>query len=171
MVTEAASTLVTVARDVKLQVAFNPAAVSAYRLIGYENRVLADEDFDDDSKDAGDIGAGHTVTALYEIVPAGAAAAAGDLLTVKLRYKAPEGDTSRLLEVRVAEGAGGDSEDARFAAAVAAFGMLLRGSEYKGEASFGQVLELARAGRGQDQGGTRAEFIRLVETAQALAGS
>jgi Ca-activated chloride channel family protein len=192
LVTEAASTLVTVARDVKLQVEFNPAAVSAYRLIGYENRLLADEDFGDDSKDAGDIGAGHTVTALYEIVPAGAAtspartvdplkyqeprqassaAGGGELLTVKLRYKAPESDTSRLLAVAVKDGDQGDDDDARFAAAVAAFGMLLRDSEYKGSASFGQVLELARGGLGHDQGGTRAEFIHMVEAAQALAGS
>ncbi len=191
LVTEAGSTLVTVAKDVKLQVEFNPAAVSAYRLIGYENRVLDDADFGDDAKDAGDMGAGHTVTALYEIVPAGAqgggravdplkyqgprarsaAASAGELLTVKLRYKAPDGDTSRLLAVAVREGDDGDSEDVRFAAAVAAFGMLLRDSEHKGTATYAQVLELAKAGLGPDPGGARAEFIRLVETARDLAGA
>ncbi|HUG54798.1 MAG TPA: VWA domain-containing protein [Vicinamibacteria bacterium] len=190
LVTEAGSTLVMVAKDVKLQVEFNPAAVSAYRLIGYENRVLADTDFNDDSKDAGDIGAGHSVTALYEVVPVGvkvdtgdvdplkyqqgrrasASASAGELATVKLRYKAPGGDTSRLLAVTVQDGAPEDAGAARFAAAVAAFGMLLRDSEHKGSATFTQVLELARDGQGQDPGGYRAEFLSLVERAQSLAG-
>jgi Ca-activated chloride channel family protein len=189
LVTEAGSTLVTVAKDVKLQVEFNPATVSSYRLIGYENRVLADADFNDDTKDAGDMGAGHSVTALYEIVPAGvksgahrvdplryqearrtsAAAAADELMTVKLRYKDPDGDTSRLLTVAVKDSAAVDSADVRFAAAVAAFGMLLRDSEYKGTATFADVLELARQGQGRDPGGFRAEFIHMVETAQQLA--
>jgi Ca-activated chloride channel homolog len=189
LVTEAGSTLITVAKDVKLQVEFNPATVSSYRLIGYENRVLADADFNDDAKDAGDIGAGHSVTALYEVVPAGAkttarrvdplkyqeprrasVAAGGDeLMTVKLRYKEPEGDTSRLLSVAVKDAPSADSSDIRFAAAVAAFGMLLRDSEHKGTATFVDVLELARAGQGQDPGGYRAEFVHLVETAQGLA--
>jgi Ca-activated chloride channel family protein len=191
LVTEAGSTLVTVAKDVKLQVEFNPAAVSAYRLIGYENRVLDDADFNDDTKDAGDMGAGHTVTALYEIVPAGvkdgarpvdplkyqderrttSAASAGELLTVKLRYKAPESETSRLLSVAVKADDTDDSDDLHFAAAVASFGMLLRDSEYKGAASYAQVLELARAGAGRDQGGSRAEFIAMVQAAQSLTGS
>jgi Ca-activated chloride channel family protein len=188
LVTEAASTLVTVAKDVKLQVEFNPAAVAAYRLIGYENRVLADADFNDDAKDAGDIGAGHSVTALYEVVPAGAhagaprvdplryqeprrasaAAATDELMTVKLRYKEPEGETSRLLAVAVKDGAQTDSADVRFVAAVAAFGMLLRDSEHKGTASFADVLKLAHQGQGPDPGGYRAEFIQLVESARAL---
>jgi Ca-activated chloride channel family protein len=191
LVSEAGSTLVTVAKDVKLQVEFNPATVSAYRLIGYENRVLADADFNDDLKDAGDMGAGHSVTALYEVVPVGApvdvrgvdplkyqeprrtaaAAASGELMTVKLRYKAPDGDTSRLLAVTVKGTGRGESADLRFAAAVAGFGMLLRDSEHKGSASFAQVLELARGAQGQDPGGYRAEFVRLVERAQELAGT
>jgi Ca-activated chloride channel family protein len=190
LVTEAGSTLVMVARDVKLQVEFNPATVSAYRLIGYENRLLADTDFNDDAKDAGDIGAGHTVTALYEVVPAGvkadvasvdplkyqearrisAAAPAGELGTVKLRYKAPSGGTSRLLSVPVRDGEQGETAGVRFAAAVAAFGMLLRDSEHKGNATYTQVLELARDSQAHDPAGYRAEFISLVETAQALAG-
>jgi len=189
LVTEAASTLVTVAKDVKLQVEFNPAAVTAYRLIGYENRVLADADFNDDAKDAGDIGAGHSVTALYEIVPAGVpgaarrvdplryqeprraseAAATDELMTVKLRYKEPEGDTSRLLAVAVKDGTQTDSPDVRFAAAVAAFGMLLRDSEHKGTATYDAVLELARRGRGEDPDGYRTEFIQLIESARTLA--
>ena len=189
LVSEAGGTLVTVAKDVKLQVEFNPAAVSAYRLIGYENRILADVDFNDDTKDAGDMGAGHSVTALYEVVPTGAAhdargvdplkyqeprrvaaaAASGELMTVKARYKAPDGDTSRLVAVTVKGSGGTESADLRFAAAVAGFGMLLRDSEYKGSASFAQVLELARGAQGADPGGYRAEFVRLVETAQQLA--
>jgi Ca-activated chloride channel family protein len=183
---------VTVAKDVKLQVEFNPATVSAYRLIGYENRVLADADFNDDTKDAGDMGAGHTVTALYELVPAGqssaarpvdplkyqdtprasAAAATGELMTVKVRYKAPESNTSLLLSVAVNGSAAPTPEqaaDLRFAAAVAGFGMLLRDSEYKGTATFDQVLELARGAEGQDPAGYRAEFIQLVQTAQQLS--
>jgi Ca-activated chloride channel family protein len=189
LVSEAGSTLVTVAKDVKLQVEFNPATVAAYRLIGYENRILADADFNDDAKDAGDMGAGHSVTALYEVVPAGAshdargvdplkyqeprrasaAAASGELMTVKVRYKAPESDTSRLTAVTVKDSEGVESADLRFAAAVASFGMLLRDSEYKGRASYAQVLDLARGAEGRDPGGYRAEFIRLVETAQTLA--
>jgi Ca-activated chloride channel family protein len=169
LVTEAASTLVTVAKDVKLQVEFNPAAVKAYRLIGYENRVLADADFDDDATDAGDIGAGHSVTALYEVVPA--AATTDELMTVKLRYKEPDGEASRLLSVAVKDGPQTESTDVRFAAAVAAFGMLLRDSEHKGTATYAAVLELARQGKGQDSDGYRSEFIQLIESARALAES
>jgi Ca-activated chloride channel family protein len=193
LVTEAGSTLVMVAKDVKLQVEFNPAAVDSYRLIGYENRVLADADFNDDAKDAGDMGAGHSVTALYEVVPAGAGAGAktravdplkyqeprrvsaggsGDeLMTVKLRYKQPDGDTSRLLSVAVKDGAAADSPDIRFAAAVASFGMVLRDSEHKGSATFASVLELARSGVGDDRDGLRADFVKLVQSAQLLGGS
>jgi Ca-activated chloride channel homolog len=190
LVAEAGSTLVTVARDVKLQVEFNPAAVASYRLIGYENRVLADTDFNDDTKDAGDMGAGHSVTALYEVVPAGSkaaprkvdalkyqeprrpstSAASDEMMTVKLRYKAPDEDTSRLFAVAVKDSGPEDSADIRFAAAVAAFGMVLRESEHRGTATFGDVIELARSGQGPDPGGYRAEFIQMVETARALAG-
>jgi Ca-activated chloride channel family protein len=182
-------TLVTVAKDVKIQVELNPATVAAYRLIGYENRVMAAEDFNDDLKDAGDIGAGHTVTALYEIVPVGvpvklpgvdplkyqaprrtAEADGGELLTLKLRYKEPAGSESRLLTTIVKGGeAGHGSANVRFAAAVAGFGMLLRASEHKGSATFDTVLELARGARGEDAEGYRAEFISLVERAQSLS--
>ena len=189
LVTEAGSTLVTVAKDVKIQVEFNPRTVAAFRLIGYENRVLAHEDFNDDVKDAGDIGAGHSVTALYEIVPAGVAldtgsvdalkyqqprtpaafAGSGELATVKLRYKAPDGETSALLSAAVRDEGGEASANLRFAAAVAEFGMLLRDSEHKGTASFAHALELGRGAAGKDAEGFRAEFVGLVELAQRLA--
>ncbi|MFH1037420.1 MAG: von Willebrand factor type A domain-containing protein [PVC group bacterium] len=191
LVEEMGSTLVTIAKDVKIQVEFNPAEVAAYRLIGYENRMLRDEDFNDDTKDAGEIGAGHTVTALYEIVPPGSdidlpevdplkyqrpagtagAAAGGELLTLKLRYKEPDGEKSRLLEFPVVDTgktfADADADFA-FAAAVASFGMLLRDSEHRGNATFSIVLDLAEAGRGEDPHGYRAEFIDLVKKAAAL---
>jgi Ca-activated chloride channel family protein len=182
------ATLFTIAKDVKIQVEWNPRQVSAYRLLGYENRVLRSEDFADDKKDAGEIGAGHSVTALYEIVPAGvtpkvpavdplkyqepgrpsAAASSRELMTVKLRYKAPDGDTSRLLAVAVrgAEDAA-PSGDLRFASAVAAFGMLLRESEHKGTASFETVRQLA-LGTANDASGYRAEFLDLVAKAESL---
>lgn len=197
-VDELGGTLVTIAKDVKIQVEFNPARVAAFRLIGYENRVLRHEDFNDDRKDAGEIGAGHTVTALYEIVPAGdaaapnggaepvveplkyqkpapqavpsEAAASGELLTVKLRYKEPDGQQSKRLEyplTDVGQRFGQAGADFQFAAAVAAFGMLLRDSEHKGNATFDAVLELAEAGRGPDEHGHRAEFIELVKVAKA----
>jgi Ca-activated chloride channel family protein len=188
-VREFGGTLFTVAKDVKIQVEFNPARVQAYRLLGYENRMLAREDFADDRKDAGELGAGHAVTALYEVVPVGAApvALAGDsltyqtvsirpsartspeLLTLRLRYKTPTGSLSRLFSLPLvdrAHGAGG--EDLRFASAVAAFAMLLRDSEHRGTATFDQVLALARGARGEDREGYRAEFINLVETAKGL---
>jgi Ca-activated chloride channel family protein len=193
LVQQMGATLHTIAKDVKLQVEFNPAKVAAYRLIGYENRLLRAEEFNDDKKDAGEIGAGHSVTALYEIVPAGQpaaelqevdrlryqrpselspAAASGELLTIKLRYKDPDGDSSRLLELP-AKDAGtklaGASADFRFAAAVAAFGMLLRDSEYRGAADYELVLDLARSGRGEDREGYRGGFLQLVTTAKALA--
>jgi Ca-activated chloride channel family protein len=193
LVEELSGTLVTVAKDVKIQIEFNPAKVQAYRLLGYENRVLAKEDFNDDKKDAGEIGAGHTVTALYEVTPAGVtteqprgvdkleyqaeatprdvAARSDDLLTLKLRYKEPEGTVSRLLKFRVADkdqeiGVAGD--DFEFAAAVAAFGMLLRHSAHKGAATFPMVLEIAQGGLGADHEGYRHEFIELVKKAQQL---
>jgi Ca-activated chloride channel family protein len=195
LVGEMGGTLFTIARDVKVQVEFNPARVKAYRLIGYENRLLAAEDFNDDRKDAGELGAGHAVTALYEVVPADApdnpargtdplryqqprgptgAAASGELLTVKLRYKAPDGDVSRLL-VHPLHDRGGAlvsaSRDFRFAAAVAEWGMLLRGSRFRGAASYGAVADLARGALGEDRGGYRGEFLRLVQASQHLASS
>ena len=188
LVDQARATLITVAEDVKLQVEFNPAHVQAYRLIGYEKRALAARDFNNDRKDAGEMGAGHTVTALYEIVPAGevtgepgvdplkyqpaknrsAIAAGGEWATVKLRYKEPNAATSQLLTAalknqqlrwRTA------SDDFQFAAAVATFGMVLRDSPHKADANLGLALELAEAGRGRDAKGYRSEFIDLVKRA------
>jgi Ca-activated chloride channel family protein len=264
-VEDLAGTLVTIAKDVKVQIEFNPNQVGGYRLIGYENRVMAAQDFNNDAKDAGDIGAGHTVTALYEVLPAGAlpkpevgenlryrkavvpadGPLASELLTVKLRYKQPEGDTSTLIEVPVTkrtiellgvvkegealacavelrridarsaantltalfgtdkensrsfnadetgkrllvraspteisqvkelllqlgEGGSAVSRDFNWAAAVAAFGMILRDSQFRGQASFDLVLELAQAARGEDPAGRRQEFIDLVKSAKAL---
>jgi Ca-activated chloride channel family protein len=194
LVREMGSTLVTIAKDVKIQIEFNPAEVSSYRLIGYENRVLRAEDFNDDEKDAGEIGAGHTVTALYEIVPAGAPlddarsvdplkyqrpleaterASTGELLTVKLRYKEPDGETSRLLQRPVRdEGTSysGATPDFKFAAAVASFGMILRDSPHKGDATIDGVLALAREGLGPDRNGYRAEFLVLARQAGSMRG-
>jgi Ca-activated chloride channel family protein len=192
-VQEFGGTLFTVAKDVKIQVEFNPARVQSYRLLGYENRLLAKEDFADDRKDAGEMGSGHSVTALYEVVPVGATPLAGgddsltyqrvdvrpeakrsaELLTVRVRYKDPQGSTSRLLETPVTNrAAGAGSEDMRFASAVAEFALLLRDSEHRGRASYEQVLALARGARGEDEQGYRGEFIGLVESARTLgAGS
>jgi Ca-activated chloride channel family protein len=191
-VQEFGGTLFTVAKDVKIQVELNPARVQSYRLLGYENRLLNREDFADDRKDAGELGSGHSVTALYEIVPVGATPVAvgddgltyqrvslrpearrsGELMTVRLRYKDPQGSASRLLESAVTDRAGGvASEDMRFASAVAAFALLLRDSEHRGRASFDQVLALARGARGEDEEGYRGEFIDLVETARSLQGA
>jgi Ca-activated chloride channel family protein len=191
LVTEMGGTLVAIAKDVKVQVEFNPAEVASYRLIGYENRVMAAEDFNDDRKDGGELGAGHSVTALYEIVPRGAAtgrpavdplryqrraagpaAASGELLTVKLRYKEPTGDVSRLVARTVADRRGAleaASPEFRFAAAVAQWGMLLRGSEHRGESSYASVLDLARGAMGPDREGYRAEFVSLVQRARTPA--
>jgi Ca-activated chloride channel family protein len=185
-------TLATIAKDVKLQLEFNPAKAAAYRLIGYENRLLRDEDFNDDTKDAGEIGAGHTVTALYEVVPAGQAwsnpgvdplkyqqpaqasarAQSDELLTIKLRYKEPAANESKLLSVGVADASGAwqqASANFRFSSAVAAFGLLLRDSQYKGAADFNGVAWLARNATGPDPQGYRTEFVKLVETAQMLS--
>jgi len=190
-VQEFGGTLFTVAKDVKIQVEFNPARVQAYRLLGYENRLLAKEDFADDKKDAGEMGAGHSVTALYEVVPVGAtpvalvgdsltyqhvslrpsASKSSELLTVRLRYKDPKGAKSRLLSTPVTDRGGAvASEDMRFASAVASFALLLRNSDHKGAASFDQVLTLARDARGDDVSGYRGEFIGLVEAARTLSG-
>ncbi|HEU4563301.1 MAG TPA: von Willebrand factor type A domain-containing protein [Gemmatimonadaceae bacterium] len=191
LVKEIGGTLVTVAKDVKLQVEFNPARVAAYRLIGYENRVLRDEDFNDDRKDAGEMGAGHSVTALYEVIPVGAddasaargtdplryqrtrtdrrASRSDELLYVKLRYKAPDGGPSRLLEHAVMDRGAALSGDFMFAAAVAAFGMVLRDSEHRGSATLDDVLALAGDARGADSEGYRAEFIDIVRTMKTIA--
>ena len=192
LVKQMGGTLITIAKDVKIQVEFNPARVAAYRLIGYENRILAAEDFNDDKKDAGEIGAGHTVTALYEVVPAGEkvdvpsvdplkcqaptrqrddAAAGKELLTLKLRYKAPDGDTSSLLEfplVDAGKAFGKASRDYQFATAVASFGMLLRGSEHKGTGTYDAVLEIATAAKGPDVHGYREELLEMVRRARLL---
>lgn len=192
-VEELQGTLFTIAKDVKIQVEFNPAEVAAYRLVGYEDRGLRDEDFNNDSVDAGELGAGHSVTALYEIVPAGqetngqvpgvdplryqtpprsSDAPRGELLTVKLRYQAPEGGPSRLITTPVRDLERTDrgvSDDLGFAEAVAEFGMLLRNSDYKGTSSAEQVLQLARAHRGPDEDGYRAQFTQLVRTWATLA--
>ncbi len=193
LVEQADSTLVTIAKDVKIQVEFNPRRVKAYRLIGYENRRLADQDFNDDTKDAGEIGAGHHVTALYEIVPADAeggvagasvdplkyqersdlssAAHSDEWLTVKLRFKAPDGHESQLISVALAGQPGSiraASENARFSTAVALFGMLLRDSEFKGAGDYALVAELAKDAVGQDEYGERREFLQLVDLAQRI---
>ncbi|MBN8247063.1 MAG: von Willebrand factor type A domain-containing protein [Verrucomicrobia bacterium] len=192
-------TLITVAKDVKVQVEFNPARVRSYRLIGYENRALRDRDFNDDTKDAGDVGAGHQVTVLYEIEPAtpnlagtdplryqGAPADApvapaialkrgheDELLLLKIRYKSPEGTESRLLEQPVKDVSrelDQASADFRFASAVAGYGMLLRNSPHKGTLAWDRVLRLAEQGLGNDREGYRAEFVDLARKAQALSG-
>jgi Ca-activated chloride channel family protein len=191
LVEQMSGTLVTIAKDVKIQVEFNPSRVSSYRLIGYENRLLRKEDFNDDKKDAGEIGAGHTVTALYEIVPAGknvgtpgvdplkyqqpgqpsAAANSPELFTVKLRYKEPDGDSSKLMVVPVNDNEADlakASDDFKFVSAVAAFGMILRDSPYKGTATLNGIWELANEGKGRDREGYREEFLRLVEQAKTI---
>jgi len=193
LVAQFGGTLFTVAKDVKLQVEFNPARVAHYRLVGYENRLLAAEDFNNDRKDAGELGAGHTVTALYEIVPVGSAqplvdnlkyqsstqslnhsATQSEVLTVKLRYKEPQGSTSKLL-TQALTGAPVSIEkaspDFRFAAAVAQFGLLLRQSEQRGTATWATTEHLADGARGSDADGYRAELVRLVRLAQGLSGS
>jgi Ca-activated chloride channel family protein len=189
-VTEFGGTLVTIAKDVKLQVEFNPAKVMAYRLIGYENRLLRDQDFNDDTKDAGEIGSGHTVTALYEIIPVGAktdqkvegvdplryqapparddAVSTNELLFVRLRYKQPDGETSKLLERAVVDRGEPASRDLTFASAVASFGLILRDSEYRGSATMDDVLRAAKHSIGEDPNGYRADFIRVVEAARKL---
>ena len=194
LVNEFGGTLFTIAKDVKLQIEFNPAKVQGYRLIGYENRMLAKEDFNDDKKDAGELGSGHTVTALYEVIPVGVSsdflktvdslkyqknvvplsksAQTDEILTVKFRYKAPDGDVSKLIEHPVKDkqiSIARTSDNFRFAASVAQFGMLLRNSEFKSDASYADVLNLARKAKGNDDEGYRSEFIRLVESAQLLA--
>ncbi len=188
LVNEMGGTLFTIAKDVKIQVEFNPGRVKAYRLVGYENRMLHAQDFNDDKKDAGELGSGHTVTALYEIVPAGVDSESvpekidslkyqrpakkniksKELLTVKFRYKEPDGYKSRLLTRPLADSEVPVTENLRFSAAVAQFAMLLRKSASAKNLSYDGVLEEARAAKGEDKHGYRAEFIRLVEKAKTL---
>jgi len=202
LVEQLTGSTLTIAKDVKIQVEFNPAVVESYRLLGYENRRLADEDFRDDTKDAGEIGAGHGVTALYEVAFVGETATDGpgrgaeplkysrqeskprdtqatpidesasrELLTVKLRFKQPDGETSRLIEHPLADRGGlfdRASVDLRFAAAVAAFGMILRGSEHAGDATLPMVARIAGSALGDDSGGYRAEFLDLVRRAESI---
>lgn len=192
LVKEIGGTLLTIAKDVKIQVEFNPTKVQAYRLIGYENRMLRSEDFKDDQKDAGELGAGHSVTALYEIIPVGvqsdvklseidslkyqkniqqSAAVSDELMQVKLRYKAPNQNTSQLLTASVVDRSiklEDASTNFKFSAAVAEFGMILRGSQYKGKANFEDILKLANQSQGDDVEGYRAEFIRLVTRSKSL---
>ncbi len=189
LVEELGGTLLTLAKDVKIQVEFNPRRVAGYRLIGYENRLLNAEDFADDAKDAGELGAGHTVTALYEVVPAGLPVPRGEvaplryqpeaaspapssfedeLMFVKIRYKEPEGARSMLLEHAVPAQPASPSDDFRFAAAVAGFGMLLRDSPHAGAYTLDDVIRLAGKSRGPDERGYRAEFVRLAETVRDL---
>lgn len=192
LVNEFGSTLFTIAKDVKIQIEFNPAKVQAYRLIGYENRVLAAEDFNDDTKDAGELGSGHTVTALYEVIPVGVKDEftksvdllkyqsndrkivnnSGEIMTIKLRYKKPDEEISKLITHTVIDehiAISNTSDNFRFSAAVAEFGMLLRNSEYKQQGSYNQVINLAKSAKGTDEEGYRAEFIRLVQAATSYA--
>ncbi|MDR1678312.1 MAG: von Willebrand factor type A domain-containing protein [Prevotellaceae bacterium] len=190
LVNEFGSTMYAVAKDVKIQVEFNPAQVSAYRLIGYESRLLNKEDFNDDTKDAGELGAGHTVTAFYEIIPVGVENrfggvdalkyqqvekiktenATNELMTVKLRYKPLDSDVSLKMEIPVSATMDKtESEDFIFASSVAMFAQLLRDSDFKGDASYADVAERARQALGEDKHGYRREFVRLVEAVEQLA--
>jgi Ca-activated chloride channel family protein len=192
LVNEFGGTLFTIAKDVKLQIEFNPAKVKAYRLIGYENRMLKSEDFNDDKKDAGELGSGHTVTALYEIIPVGveseflkvdelkyqktkidpAASNTKELMTVKCRYKKPNEAISKLIvhplidnQVALSK----TSDDFRWSAAVAAFGMLLRESEYIKNYTYDQAIQLAQGSKGEDKEGYRIEFINMAKSFGAIA--
>jgi Ca-activated chloride channel homolog len=191
LVNEFGGTLFTIAKDVKIQVEFNPAKVQAYRLIGYENRQLKDEDFNNDRKDAGEIGSGHAVTALYEVIPAGIesqffkidelkyqktvidkSAASAELLTVKIRYKQPDGDVSKLISMALPDKItkGNDtSENFRWSAAVASVGMLLRNSEYINGYTYDDAIMLAESSRGKDERGYRIEFINMIKSMGVVA--
>ncbi|QJI43054.1 VWA domain-containing protein [Pseudomonas sp. ADAK2] len=187
LVDQLGSTLDVVAKNVKLQVEFNPAQVSEYRLLGYENRALKREDFSNDKVDAGEIGAGHTVTALYEIVPAGekgwleplrygnspsvSSGKSGEMAMLRVRYQLPEGGNSRLIERPITSSSAPASDDLRFAAAVAAFSQQLKDGRYTGDFSLKDTEALARGARGDDRFGLRAEFVQLVELAQSLRTS
>ncbi|MES2130759.1 MAG: von Willebrand factor type A domain-containing protein [Bacteroidota bacterium] len=190
LVKEMGGTLLTIAKDVKLQIEFNPAKVKAYRLVGYENRMLNKEDFNDDKKDAGELGSGHTVTAIYEIIPAGSSelvastdalkyqetkavpeSSSNEVMTIKFRYKEPKESTSKLMAHIVADkktAFDATSENCKFAVAVAEFGMLLRDSKFKGDSDFKSIMKIAKSAKGNDDEGYRAEFIKLVETAELL---
>lgn len=167
---ELTGTLVTIAQDVKVQLEFDSSRVASYRQLGYENRALDNEDFEDDAKDAGDLGAGHSVTALYELVPV-EGSSPGPVATIRLRWKEPRGDTSQLLEARITDdgrGAHDASADMQFAAAVAQLGMLLRDSPHKGTSTYDDVLHLVRISRGVDRDGRRGEFAKLAAQAAKL---
>jgi Ca-activated chloride channel family protein len=192
LVDQMLGTLVTVAKDVKIQVEFNPARIAGYRLVGYENRMLRKEDFNNDKIDAGDVGAGHNVTAFYELIPAGQpvpgpgqvddlkyqaqpatpAASTDEILTAKLRYKQPDGDTSVRMDIPLTAGQldREPGRDFRFASAVAGFGMILRDSPLRGSFGYADVLALAEPNLGEDGGDYRREFVNLVRNAQALSG-
>jgi len=190
LVSEMGATLFTIAKDVKLQIEFNPSKVAAYRLIGYENRILRKEDFNNDAKDAGDIGAGHSVTALYELVPPGADAltssvdplkyqaahvttSSPEMLTLKLRYKEPESETSKLLTYTVSDSKAdvtAASNNLRFASAVAEFGMLLRNSKHKGDATYDEARQLAQKSLGRDYEGYRRDFLTMIDDAERVMG-
>ncbi len=192
LVEQMSATLQTIAKDVKIQIEFNPDVIAEYRLVGYENRVLAREDFNNDKVDAGEIGAGHTVTAIYEIALASSSGQrveplryqkqrgrdadhSGELAFLRLRYKAPDGDTSRLIEhpirsTEIKRDLANTSSNYRFAAAVAGFGQLLRGGTYLEQFGFDDVRMLANGARGSDPFGYRGEFVSLVNTAQTLSG-
>jgi Ca-activated chloride channel family protein len=189
LVEEASSTMFPIAEDVKIQIEFNPATVAEYRLIGYETRLLNREDFNNDQVDAGEIGSGHTVTAIYEITPVGSPAAliddlryeqgaappagdtSGEYAFLRIRYKLPGEEESQLIEtpVSAADNPGPAASEAQFAASVAAFGQLLRGSEYTGGFDYADVISLAQANRGPDEFGYRSEFINLVRLAETAA--
>ena len=192
LVKEMGGTLLTIAKDVKLQIEFNPVKVKAYRLVGYENRLLNNEDFNDDKKDAGELGSGHTVTAIYEIIPAGSSEALtasidklkyqevaathpssenNEVMTIKFRYKEPKESTSQLISHIVLDKKtpySATTENCKFACAVAEFGLLLRDSKFKGDANFKHIISMAKEAKGKDEEGYRAEFIRLVEMAEIL---
>lgn len=193
LVNEFGGTLFTIAKDVKLQIEFNPSKVQSYRLIGYENRMLKAKDFNDDQKDAGELGSGHTVTALYEVIPVGIKSTfsgsiddlkyqsnnkpvvlgnSKELLTVKLRYKQPDGNVSKLIEQPVIDNRiafDKTTNNFRFSAAVAEFGMLLRQSDFRQNSSFDQVIRNAQKAMGNDNEGYRSEFIKLAKSAKLLA--
>ncbi len=192
LVNEFGGTLFTIAKDVKLQIEFNPNRVKSYRLIGYENRMLSKEDFNNDNKDAGELGSGHTVTAVYEIIPVGVndelsqtvdplkyqksgkdhlENTSNELMTIKFRYKKPDGDISKLIVHPVVgdQFMAGGSNNLQFVSAVAEFGMLLRNSSFKQQASFNQAYELARRSLGEDKEGYRKEFLQLLQQAGKLA--
>jgi len=196
LVSEFGGTLFTIAKDVKFQIEFNSTKVQGYRLIGYENRALRSEDFNDDKKDAGELGSGHTVTALYEVIPTGvdagnllksvddlkyqkqkterSASRSDEWLTLKLRYKAPNGNSSKLIEQPLTgevQPFDESSENLQFAASVAGFGMLLRDSQFKGDLTYDAVAQMAREAKGEDREGYRQEFIRLVESCNLLASN